>query len=167
MNRQRRVVLLGRCSSAVLLVAVLVACGSGETEVASGSATTANDGAPTRTSTVTATDGSRYLRHEGAWRLAGTDENGRVLIFDVPISGCTKFHTIEVDEQPQSVRLTVVVETFLEGPADGEFEVACSQELGRRRATVQLQAPLGERQLLGECAPRGAGDVDCASLSRF
>lgn len=98
-----------------------------------------------------AEDGVEYLSHAGVWKLLNVDDGGLTLRVVVLSSGCTEFQELTVAESDGEVRVDALVRTRRVVRSRSRLESPCTTELRLRRVAVDLDAPLGERDLLGEC----------------
>ncbi len=86
--------------------------------------------------------------HALPWSLIGVAEDGRLLRIRIEHGMCTTVERIEIDETAGSVRLDVVGRTLVAPPPreDG-LEFACPGARALRVEEVELDAPLGDREV--------------------
>lgn len=161
---------------------VLVSCGSPEEERIAGGAATPTPGpaspAPTEPNVASTIDPEQPVSntpggppqsappqrtHEpgrrlepAAWYLLDVTNGGRTLRLGYTMSGiasdCQRPGGVKVEENASNVTVTVY-------RSIATTEQACTEELGYFEAVAKLDAPLGDRNLLG-CAPNAEGVPD-------
>jgi hypothetical protein len=116
---------------------------------------------------VSSCSGWRETSHDSA--VTGIDGSTLSLVVAVGSGSCNRFERVIVEETPEDVTLTAVVGDKIVNPFGG----GCTDDLNVEFVDATLEAPLGDRQLLG-CAPGPEGlqnyfdDVrqgdDCAEI---
>lgn len=97
---------------------------------------------------------SDYPKDESApWAVIESSPESPTLHIKAWFGGCSSFLRTEVHETATTVRLRAVVHTT------GN---SCKADLRLQDLIVTLDAPLGDRQMQGECDP--AADPTCAEL---
>lgn len=86
--------------------------------------------------------------HTLPWRLVGVGAEDLVLQIRVEHGMCTTIEQVHAAETSRSVTVEVVARTRVPPPPrDDGLEFACPDALARRTLEVELNAPLGSRQV--------------------
>jgi hypothetical protein len=102
---------------------------------------------------VSACSGWRETSHD--WAVTGIDGSTLSIVVAVGSGSCNRFERVVVEETAEDVTVTAVVGDKIVNPFGG----GCTDDMNSEFVDVTLEAPLGDRQLLG-CAPGAEGLQD-------